>query len=63
MGRLTRNVPDIEQFLDLSFDRPGQDVRYAITCEPLRNLQWRPEKDFDTEIINLVNYYKKEFVW
>ena len=63
MGRLTRNVPDIEQFLDLSFDRPGQDVRYAITCEPLRNLQWRPEKDFDTEIINLVNHYKKEFVW
>jgi len=63
MGRLTRNVPDIEQFLDLSFDRPGQDIRYAITCEPLRNLQWRPEKDFDTEIINLVNYYKKEFVW
>jgi len=63
MGRLTRNVPDIEQFLDLSFNRPGQDVRYAITCEPLRKLQWRPEKDFDTEIINLVNYYKKEFVW
>jgi len=63
MGRLNRNVPDIEQFLDLSFDRPGQDVRYAITCDPLRKLQWRPEKDFDTEIINLVNYYKKEFVW
>jgi dTDP-glucose 4,6-dehydratase len=63
MGRLNRNVPDIEQFLDLSFNRPGQDVRYAITCEPLRKLQWRPEKDFDTEILKLVNHYKKEFVW
>lgn len=63
MGRLTRNVPNIEQFLDLSFDRPGQDVRYAISCQPLQELQWRPEKDFDTEIVNLVNHYKKEFRW
>ena len=60
---LNRSVPNIEQFLDLSFDRPGQDVRYAISCEPLRELQWRPEKEFDKEIIKLVKHYKKEFVW
>lgn len=63
MGRLNRSVPDIEQFLDLSFDRPGQDIRYAISCEPLRKLQWRPEKQFDEEIVKLVEHYKKEFVW
>lgn len=63
MGRVNRSVPNIEQFLDLSFDRPGQDVRYAISCNPLRELQWRPEKEFDTELVNLVNTYKKEFVW
>jgi len=63
MGRLNRAVPNIEQFLDLSFDRPGQDIRYAISCEPLRKLQWRPEKEFDEEIIKLVNHYKREFVW
>jgi dTDP-glucose 4,6-dehydratase len=63
MGKLNRNVPNIEQFLDLSYNRPGQDIRYAITCEPLRNLQWRPEKNFDEEIIKLVNHYKREFVW
>lgn len=63
MGRLNRSVPDIEQFLDLSFNRPGQDIRYAISCEPLRKLQWRPEKQFDEEIVKLVEHYKKEFVW
>jgi len=63
LGRINRDVPNIEQFLDLSFSRPGQDIRYAISCDPLRQLQWRPEKEFDMEIVNLVNQYKKEFVW
>jgi len=63
VGRINRNVPNIEEFLDLSFDRPGQDIRYAISCEPLRSLQWRPEKVFDEEIVKLVENYKREFVW
>lgn len=63
MGNLHRKVPNIEQFLDFSYDRPGQDVRYAISCQPLRELQWRPEKEFDQEIIELVKHYKKEFIW
>ena len=60
LGSIKRNVPDIEKHLDLSFNRPGQDVRYAISCEPLRELQWRPKKVFDEEIINLVKHYKKD---
>ena len=35
----------------------------AISCEPLRSLQWRPEKVFDEEIVKLVENYKREFVW
>lgn len=63
MGNLHRKVPKIEQFLDFSYNRSGQDIRYAISCEPLRQLQWRPHKEFDTEIIELVKHYKKEFIW
>ena len=63
VGRVNRKVPNIEEFIDLSFDRPGQDIRYAISCEPLRLLQWRPEKIFDEEIVKLVENYKREFVW
>ena len=35
MGNLRRKVPDANQFLDFTYNRPGQDIRYAISCEPL----------------------------
>jgi dTDP-glucose 4,6-dehydratase len=63
LGKINRSIPDIEKHLDLSFSRPGQDVRYAISCEPLRELQWRPLKNFDTEIVSVVENYKKEYRW
>ena len=63
MGNVKRNVPDFEEHLDLSYNRPGQDVRYAITCEPLRQLGWEPQKVFDEEITSLVKYYKEGFIW
>ena len=63
IGKVNRSIPNIDQHIDLSFDRPGQDVRYAISCEPLKQLQWRAEKVFDEEIVKLVNHYKKEFIW
>ncbi len=63
LGSIKRNVPNLEQHLDLSFNRPGQDVRYAISCEPLRELQWRPKKVFDEELVKLVEKFKKGFIW
>lgn len=53
-----------EDYLDLTYNRPGQDIRYAISCEPLKNLGWRPSSDFKNEIKNLVMLYKeKGIVW
>ena len=63
MGNLKRKVPDANQFLDFTYNRPGQDIRYAISCEPLKNLGWSPQKDFDKELLELVQQYKKEFRW
>lgn len=63
LGNPHRNIPDMQNHIDLSYSRPGQDVRYAITCEPLRKLQWRPQKVFDEEINKLVTHYMKEFIW
>lgn len=61
---IKRDIPDLEAYLDLTYSRPGQDVRYAISCEPLRAMQWKPHKQFDKEIIKLVKYYKeKGIVW
>jgi len=62
-GTIDRDIPDLDNHLDINYERPGQDVRYAISCEPLRELQWRPEKDFDVEIIKIVEHYKKGWIW
>ena len=46
LGTVKRDVPNLEDHLDLSFERPGQDVRYAISCLPLKKLGWEPKKQF-----------------
>ena len=35
----------------MSYDRPGQDIRYSISCESIKNYGWTPEKVFDEEIV------------
>lgn len=52
-----------EKFLDLTYRREGQDVRYALSDEKLLQLGWKPKKHFDEEILELVGYYKKHFKW
>jgi len=50
-------------YVDLSFRRPGQDVRYALSDEKLRSLGWTPQKNFDDEISHIVSYYISNFKW
>lgn len=54
---------DIMKFMDTSYSRVGQDVRYALDDSKLRSLGWTPEKVFDDEITTIVNYYKNKFIW
>jgi len=49
--------------IDFNVHRPGQDVRYALNDSKIRELGWKPECIFDEEIKNIVQYYKKNFVW
>ena len=49
--------------LDFSFSRQGQDVRYALNDDKLRNLGWKPKKQFDQELSSIVEYYKEKFIW
>lgn len=52
-----------EKYIDFAISRPGQDVRYALNDTKLRNLGWKPQKQFDVEIGKIVDYYKENFVW
>lgn len=58
----TENL-DHNLFIDFRYERPGQDVRYALNDDKLRALGWKPNCIFDNEIADIVKYYKNKFVW
>jgi dTDP-glucose 4,6-dehydratase len=53
----------IEDHIDLTYSRPGQDVRYALDDSKLRLLGWESKKQFDIELPNIIKYYKNKFIW
>ena len=54
---------DWSEYLDLSYVREGQDVRYALNDDKIRASGWKPQKEFDREIGPIVEYYKHNFKW
>lgn len=61
--KLYTNDDDIHNYLDLSFSRQGQDVRYALNDNKLRSLGWKPKAVFDDELPKIVDFYKDNFIW
>ena len=57
------SIFDIDDYIDTEYSRPGQDVRYALDDNKLRSLGWKPKKQFDLEIKQIVQYYKSKFIW
>ena len=53
----------VEDYIDLSYNREGQDLRYALDDSKLRSLGWSPSADFNTELPKIVNYYKEKYIW
>lgn len=56
-------VVDSNDYLDLSITRPGQDVRYSINDSKLKALGWKPRAVFEVELVKIVKYYSKNFIW
>ena len=57
------NESEMENHIDFSCIRPGQDVRYALDDSKIKALGWSPNKLFNDEIVSIVNYYKHKFIW
>ena len=53
----------LEDFVDFSCNRQGQDVRYALNDDKLRALGWKPGANFDDELKKIVEYNKQKFIW
>jgi len=60
---MDKNINDLNEWIDFSCSRPGQDVRYALDDSKLKSLGWEPKIKFSEEIPNIVNYYKNKFIW
>jgi dTDP-glucose 4,6-dehydratase len=56
------NITNYEDYIT-DLIRPGQDVRYAIDDSKLKALGWKPKAHFDTDLEEIVSYYKNNFVW
>ena len=52
-----------EAHMDLDITRPGQDVRYSIDDSKLKALGWKPKAVFEVELVEIVEYYKKNFIY
>ena len=52
-----------KDYVDFTYSRQGQDVRYALNDTKLRALGWSPHRKFDDEIEAIVTYYKDNFIW
>jgi len=54
---------DIDHYVDFSFSRLGQDVRYALNDSKIRALGWEPKSIFSESLKEIVKYYKTNFIW
>lgn len=45
-------------------DRPGHDLRYAVDwSKAAKDLDWKPQHDFDTHLAQTVDWYKQNESW
>jgi dTDP-glucose 4,6-dehydratase len=58
-----KDINNLDQYIDFSTNRPGQDVRYALDDSKLRALGWEPKNNFDWELQFITEYYKRKFIW
>lgn len=61
--KLYHGTDDYLPFVNDSFSRPGQDVRYSVNDSKLKVLGWKNNKNFDEELVGIVSHYKNNFVW
>jgi dTDP-glucose 4,6-dehydratase len=54
---------NFDSYIDTTYSRKGQDVRYALNDNKLRSLGWKPEAEFDNELKHIIEYYKTKFIW
>jgi dTDP-glucose 4,6-dehydratase len=52
-----------ESSIEYVTDRPGHDLRYAVDSSKIRRLGWAPQHDFDENLANTIDWYRKRRDW
>ena len=50
-----------KNFIEFIKDRPGHDMRYSVTCDKIKKLDWQPETTFEKGIKSTVEWYLRNF--
>jgi dTDP-glucose 4,6-dehydratase len=54
---------NINDYIDVSCSRVGQDLRYSLDDSKIRKLGWEPKADFDKALSGIIQHYKNTFIW
>lgn len=61
---ILKNLNKSEELIQFVKDRPGHDKRYAINSSKIQNeLKWKPEFNFESAIVNTIEWYLKNKKW
>ena len=65
--KLTRRILNImgkpESLIKFVKDRPGHDKRYALNCDKLKGLGWRPSGNFESALRKTITWYAENKTW
>ena len=65
--KVAENILDIlgkpKSLIKFVHDRLGHDQRYALDCQKIHALGWKPEKDFDNALASTVRWYQENEDW
>jgi dTDP-glucose 4,6-dehydratase len=54
---------NINDYIDVTCSRVGQDLRYSLDDSKIRKLGWEPKADFDKTLSGIIEHYKNTFIW
>ena len=60
---MLRVMSESEEMIENVEDRLGHDLRYSIDSSKVKELGWKPERDFESELKDTIDWYRENTSW